>query len=892
LLLKIRLKKHQTMRKTLLLISSMLLSSIIFAQNDCNDVIAKANADYQLGKFNQLIESINVCYHELDYEAKIEARKLKAKSYLAIDSSEMVAAEIKGLLALKPDFETAYGDPPLFVKKLNEIKINLARTRTTSVSKKAEQIELTPATIAIITDEDIRNRGYMDLQALFHDLSGFDISRSMGITYANLYQRGYRSAAATDRTMLLVDGVEDNEIWSNFAWISRQYALSNIKRIEIVYGPASTIYGANAFSGVVNIVTKDEFDYFDVTKKSKRLHNYLKINAQTVLGAYNTRYTDVTAAVRSKKIFFTLTGRIYETDEMDLSKFDAWNYSFNQKDFNNETYLKKLSITGSDLNGNNNAAVFIKKQQIPVDHNYYNVDYMDGKILSLTPSLAGISRARQLDSLQYLLPNGELSYKNFKHDIDLYAKLKINDFTIGFQWWNRAESMTPTYTDLWLTGSSKGSVWNVKQAFFYIKYDKYITNKINISNFGLFRANGIYPNNRVTDYHGYINGGLNIADLALDKKPYWQTTYLHEASTQMRNETKLIYLANENISIVSGVEYRYSVIPGNYVTSLNKDSVLDGKSPNVPGGNIYNCIDIGAFLQASAHIGLKKAGDLYLTIGSRFDNNKIREKYGYGSVFNPRLSAVYQKNNFIVKAIYAEAFKDASNFNKFSTSATRLLTNPTLEPEKVSNLELNFHWQNKTGNYVELVGYSSIYTNVLETAVVEYSGGKTTQFKAIGRIEAQGIQMNSYASLSKKYKLYANYTFTHPYKIEKDKRIRLGDIARHQYNLGANAMFFNNKLNVNLRMNWVGSKETGKNTTVIDNPVNSVDAFILFNGAITYNNLFPGLSIQMILNNILDNQYYHPGIRSADGIQYASLLPQYNRSLFIRLFYDLVPLKK
>jgi len=73
--------------------------------------------------------------------------------------------------------------------------------------------------------------------------------------------------------------------------------------------------------------------------------------------------------------------------------------------------------------------------------------------------------------------------------------------------------------------------------------------------------------------------------------------------------------------------------------------------------------------------------------------------------------------------------------------------------------------------------------------------------------------------------------------------------------------------------------------------VNSVDAFILFNGAITYNNLFPGLSIQMILNNILDNQYYHPGIRSADGIQYASLLPQYNRSLFIRLFYDLVPLK-
>ena len=44
--------------------------------------------------------------------------------------------------------------------------------------------------------------------------------------------------------------------------ISRQYPLPNIKRIEYVYGPASTMYGANAFVGVINVVTKSNAEFF------------------------------------------------------------------------------------------------------------------------------------------------------------------------------------------------------------------------------------------------------------------------------------------------------------------------------------------------------------------------------------------------------------------------------------------------------------------------------------------------------------------------------------------------------------------------------------------------------------------------------------------------------
>ena len=140
----------------------------------------------------------------------------------------------------------------------------------------------------MITEEEIENRGYHDLEALLHDLPGFDISQSNGILYSNIYQRGYRSVN-TDRTLILVDGVEENDIWGNFVYLSRQYPLSNIESVEVIYGPSSTIYGANAFLGVISINTK---------KASQLIKEDNKVgaNIQAGYGQWNTRYLDATFA--------------------------------------------------------------------------------------------------------------------------------------------------------------------------------------------------------------------------------------------------------------------------------------------------------------------------------------------------------------------------------------------------------------------------------------------------------------------------------------------------------------------------------------------------------------------------------------------------------------------
>jgi len=59
------------------------------------------------------------------------------------------------------------------------------------------------------------------------------------------------------RTLFMINGIVDNHLWTHESNISRQYPLSNIKQIEVLYGPASAVYGPNAFLGIINIITND-----------------------------------------------------------------------------------------------------------------------------------------------------------------------------------------------------------------------------------------------------------------------------------------------------------------------------------------------------------------------------------------------------------------------------------------------------------------------------------------------------------------------------------------------------------------------------------------------------------------------------------------------------------
>lgn len=178
-----------------------------------------------------------------------------------------------------------------------------------SASGLSESYLTAPASMNVITKEDIIDRGYTSIDELLMDVSGFDISLTNGITYMNAYQRGYRTPF-TKRTLILINGKVDNHLWTHMANFSRQYPISNIEKVEILYGPSSAVYGANAFLGVVNIITKDaasaeeDFNSFESTIST---------------GSFNTRNIDLYTGGKSGDISYSIGAKVFHSDEQDLS---------------------------------------------------------------------------------------------------------------------------------------------------------------------------------------------------------------------------------------------------------------------------------------------------------------------------------------------------------------------------------------------------------------------------------------------------------------------------------------------------------------------------------------------------------------------------------------------
>jgi len=252
---------------------------------------------------------------------------------------------------------------------------------------------------------------------------------------------------------------------------------------------------------------------------------------------------------------------------------------------------------------------------------------------------------------------------------------------------------------------------------------------------------------------------------------------------------------------------------------------------------------------------------------------------------------VVTPGKFILKGIYARAFQNASNWTKFSTNTSRKVNNPNLDPEKVSNVDLSIAYRFSKNIYADLVYYNSHFNGVVGTGIVKLPDGTTTgQNQAIGALKIQGIQSNITAKLDQ-YTLYMNFTYTDPKNnVLKNGELtntyqRIGDIASFHFNTGVNASYFDH-LNINLRMNYTGKRPVGKSTSVSANP-GDFPATVLFNSAVMYKKLLPGLDVQFNINNLFDLQYSDPGIRSADGDFYSYRTPQRGRNFLIRFIYEL-----
>ena len=132
----------------------------------------------------------------------------------------------------------------------------LKEEQVVTASAKLQPLSQAPSNVYVITAEDIRHSGATDLPTILRRVPGLSVMQLSGFEFA-VSARGNNQSFA-NKLLLMVDGRSVYlDAQGTVEWLVLPVSFSEIKRIEVLKGPAAAIYGFNAFDGIVNIITKD-----------------------------------------------------------------------------------------------------------------------------------------------------------------------------------------------------------------------------------------------------------------------------------------------------------------------------------------------------------------------------------------------------------------------------------------------------------------------------------------------------------------------------------------------------------------------------------------------------------------------------------------------------------
>lgn len=140
----------------------------------------------------------------------------------------------------------------LSLEELGEIKV-------TTVSRQEETLLSAPASIYVITGDDIRRSGASSLPEALRLAPNLQVARVDANNYA-ITARG-QNAALANKLLVMIDGrTIYTPLFSGVFWEAQDVLLEDVERIEVVSGPGATLWGTNAVNGVISIVTRQAGD--------------------------------------------------------------------------------------------------------------------------------------------------------------------------------------------------------------------------------------------------------------------------------------------------------------------------------------------------------------------------------------------------------------------------------------------------------------------------------------------------------------------------------------------------------------------------------------------------------------------------------------------------------
>ena len=672
-----------------------------------------------------------------------------------------------------------------------------------------EDIAEAPASVVVLTADDIRRRGYNSITDLMMDLPGFDISVVNGTDYLHAYQRGYRTPF-TQRTLVLIDGVPGNMLWSHVAGLNRQLPLSNVRRVEVLYGPASAVYGPNAFLGVINILTHDGRGMAD-GKTATRIDAFG--------GDFRTRGVDTTTRGRSGDFFWSVTGRVFRSDEPDYS--------------DRGPFLSRYDLASRRIWG---------------------------------PILDQSSGGESLGV-----------YRDPSDNQAVFANVGYGGFKLGWIYWRTKEGYGPNYS---LDRSQPNAAWEKRTSNVFLEYKADLSDRLQTESLLVYRDHKLGGTWLEAIPESEAIEDSNIEDEADDDFSFINYSEWNSVSDAWLFKQNATFRASRHLRLLGGAKYerkeltRNYDIPGYYdaysstvptnvdgtyelgfgVGSSRRDEVHVRAPPpraDMPADNRILTEDVGGFAA-----GIYDWHSLRFNSGLRVDRNSR-----YGQSINPRLSAIYRlKESTTFKLLYGEAFQEPAPIQLFGGWNGRF-ANENLDPEKVHNYEAVAHYRDRRWSH-EGSAFFAHYENVIKEEA-ENAGERDVhgfEYKLTARLPVSFSSRDLHA--------YTNYTYTiarssikydHTYDEWIEGATEVGDIAPHKINAGVNVPV-RDSFDLHLRANYVSRRRLYSRNPLRRRGI-TLDPYAVWHMGLTW--ILPGGRLSFQVFNATNEQYLHPGPEAA-----------------------------
>jgi outer membrane receptor for ferrienterochelin and colicin len=729
---------------------------------------------------------------------------------------------------LTGNFAIAQDNEALFDLSLSD----LLDIEVTTASKTSQKISEAPSIISVITSTDIKNMGARDIVDVLRTAPGFDLVMHDAEPY---HVTSIRGISNNNKIKMMINGHTPGGLETEFRANFNIIPIASIERIEIIRGPGSALYGAGAFTGVINIITK----------KGKQNSSTLSIEAGSF--AMLKPYCELSLNKGDFKAY------VYA----DYYKTDGYK-AIIESDMTVNNPLFDGAVPGEMTNDSKHLSI-----QTNLNYKKFSFHGLFSQLYSDAP-IGMTNTLTDENEIVRTYAYGELGVKQ--------------------PMWDRGNLQLKVYYD-----------YSFRDDFFELFPEE--TGALHNNTFAANLPIGRPFNDDEGLYGGpKCKTSIMGSEFTIDYEVSSEVLLVAGTFYERDKQYDVRHLANFNTTgaplVIDGIEYPafpWVAFPDGVTDISEYANWSSNASRTILGVYGQGSLDVRQLLSLE-----KGVNALSLITGIRYDNfNDV------GSSLNPRFGVVYEPlEKLFFKVLYGQAFRTPSFVELYTKNNPSTLGNEDLTPEKIKTMETLIGYDFSKNVRANITYFNISLTDLIQAVPIGQSGltqyqnlgkvkgsGMEAELKvAIDKdkygylnITWQNIKNITHnAIVSDSGQTYTQVDFTPP------------NIPTFYGNIGINYDIFEFMI-TNVSINYVGEKKRSERKMWFGEQLATFDqrdpikARVLLNASITLRNFMKGFEIQFSGYNLLDADHRDPDVRQT----IINDFPQPGRSFAARLSYSL-----